>query len=158
MNDVLFDYLDDFCIAYLDNILIYSDDELEYELHVKKVLQRLRDAGLQADIKKCEFNVTRTKYLGFIISMDGIKVDPEKVAVVKNWEAPKTIRGIQAFLGFCNFYRRFIRNYGIIAKPLMNLTRIDVPFSFNKAYWDAFEELKARLTSSDLLRYYDPER
>jgi hypothetical protein len=76
---------------------------------------------------------------------------------VKNWEAPKTIRGIQAFLGFCNFYRRFIRNYSIIAKPLMNLTYIDVPFSFNKAYWDAFEELKARLTSSDLLRHYDPE-
>jgi hypothetical protein len=158
MNDVLFDYLDDFYIAYLDDILIYSDDELEHELHIKKVLQRLRDTGLQADIKKCEFNITRTKYLGFIISTDSIEVDPEKVAVVKNWEAPKTIRGIQAFLGFCNFYRRFIRNYSIITKPLTNLTRTDVPFSFNKACWDAFEELKARLTSSDLLRHYDPER
>ena len=84
MNDVLFDYLDDFCTAYLDDILIYSENELEHEEHVKKVLQRLHEAGLQADIKKCEFNVIRTKYLVFIISMDGIKVDPEKVAVVKN--------------------------------------------------------------------------
>ena len=158
MNDVLFDYLDDFCTAYLDDILIYSNDELEHKVHVKKVLQRLRDAGLQADLKKCEFHVTRTKYLGFIISTDGIEVDPDKVAVVKNWEAPSTVRGVQAFLGFCNFYRRFIRNYGVIAKPLTNLTRTDVPFSFNKACWEAFEELKARLTSSDLLRHYDPER
>ena len=68
MNDILFDYLDDFCTAYLDDILIYSDDPLEHDLHVKKVLDRLRAAGLQADIKKSEFGVTRTKYLGFIIT------------------------------------------------------------------------------------------
>ena len=61
MNDVLFDYLDDFCTAYLDDIMIYSDNELEHEIHVKKVLERLRNAGLQADIKKCEFRVKRTK-------------------------------------------------------------------------------------------------
>jgi predicted oxidoreductase len=79
MNDVLFDYLDDFCTAYLDDILIYSDDPLEHQEHVKKVLQRLRDAGLQADIKKSEFSVKRTKYLGFIISTDGIEVDPDKI-------------------------------------------------------------------------------
>lgn len=158
MNDILFDYLNDFCTAYLDDILIYSNDELEHKVHVKKVLQQLRDTGLQVDLKKCEFHVTRTKYLGFILSTDGIEVDPDKVAIVKNWEAPSTVRGVQAFLGFCNFYRRFIRNYGVIAKPLTNLTRIDVPFSFNKACWEAFEELKARLTSSDLLRHYDPER
>ena len=84
MNDVLFDYLDDFCTAYLDNILIYSEDPLEHEIHVKKVLQRLGDAGLQVDLKKCEFNVTRTKYLGFIISTDRIEVDPEKVSAIVN--------------------------------------------------------------------------
>ena len=84
MNDVLFDYLDDFCTAYLDDILIYSDNELEHEEHVTKVLERLRKAGLQADIKKCEFSVIRTKYLGFIISTNGIEVDPEKVEVIRN--------------------------------------------------------------------------
>ena len=82
MNDVLFNYLDDFYTAYLDDILIYSDDILSHHEHVNKVLQRLRDAGLQADIRKCEFKVTRTKYLGFIISTDGIKVDPEKTEVI----------------------------------------------------------------------------
>ena len=90
MNDVLFDYLDDFCTAYLDDILIYSENELDHEEHVKKVLQRLRDAGLQADLKKCEFGVKRTKYLGFIITTDGIEVDPEKVSAVVNWTAPTT--------------------------------------------------------------------
>jgi hypothetical protein len=83
INNVLLDYLDDFCTAYLDDILIYSDNVLEYEAQVKKVLQRLREAGLQADINKCEFNITSTKYLGFVIGTDGIRADPEKVAVVK---------------------------------------------------------------------------
>ena len=84
MNDVLFDYLDDFCTVYLDDILIYLEDPSEHQEHVRKVLQRLRDAGLQADIKKSEFNVKRTKYLGFIVSTEGIEVDLEKIAVVKN--------------------------------------------------------------------------
>jgi transposase InsO family protein len=157
MNDVLFEYLDDFCSAYLDDILIYSENELEHQEHVRKVLLRLREAGLQADIKKCEFGVQRTKYLGFIISTDGIEVDPEKVSIVRNWRAPETVRGIQSFLGFCNFYRRFIRDFGVIARPLIQLTKTGVPFSFGKACWDAFEELKARLTSSTVLRHYNPE-
>jgi hypothetical protein len=80
---VLFDYLDDFCTAYLDNIFIYSDNVLEYEAQIKKVLQRLRKTGLQADINKCEFNITSTKYLGFIISIDGIRTDPEKITIIK---------------------------------------------------------------------------
>jgi len=132
MNDVLFDYLDDFATTYLDDILIYLEDPLEHHMHVQKVLQRLRDAGLQVDIKKCEFGVLRTKYLGFIISTNGIEVDPDKVAVVRDWKAPKTVRGIQSFLGFCNFYRRFIRNYGVIAKPLVQLTKTRIPFQFGK--------------------------
>jgi hypothetical protein len=82
MNDVLFDYLDDFCTAYLDDILIYSENELEHQEHVCKVLERLRKAGLQADIRKSEFSVKRTKYLGFIISTDGIETDLEKTFVI----------------------------------------------------------------------------
>ena len=122
INDVLFDYLDEFCSAFSDDILIYSDDELEHEIQVRKVLQRLREAGLQVDIKKSEFSVKRTKYLGFIISTNGIEVDLEKTAVIEQWEPPRSVRGVQLFLGFCNFYRRFIRNYRRIAKPLNRLT------------------------------------
>jgi Reverse transcriptase (RNA-dependent DNA polymerase) len=82
INDILFDYLDKFYMVYLDNILIYSDDELKHKVYIKKVLERLRNAGLQVDIKKCKFRVKRIKYLRFIISIDGIKVDPKKVEAI----------------------------------------------------------------------------
>ena len=143
---MLFEYLDVFCIAYLDDILIYSKDPLEHEIHVKLVLERLRTAGLQVDLKKYEFSVTQTKYLGFIVGVDGLKVNPEKVAIVKNWLPLRTIKGVQSFLGFYNFYRRFIRNYGVTAKLLIGLTHKGVEFVFDKDYLDAFEELKKRLT------------
>jgi hypothetical protein len=84
MNDVLFDYLDDFCIAYLDNIIIYSEDPLKYKCYIRKVLERLYKAGLQVDIKKLEFSVTCIKFLGFIIFINSIKVNLKKVAIIKN--------------------------------------------------------------------------
>ncbi|RAL60082.1 hypothetical protein DID88_000708 [Monilinia fructigena] len=155
MNDVLFDYLDVFCTAYLDDILIYSENEEEHEAHVKLVLARLESAELQADLKKCEFNVKRTKYLGFIISTHGIEVDPEKVEVVESWTYPSTVKGVQSFLGFCNFYRRFIKDYGIIAKPLTELTKSNVIFHFDDMCRNAFDVLKSKLTSAPLLQHYD---
>ncbi len=84
MNNVLFDYLDDFYTTYLDDILIFSNNELEYEHHMRKVLKRLRNASLQIDLKKYEFHITRTKYLGFIISTNSIEVNPNKISVVKS--------------------------------------------------------------------------
>ena len=109
--------------------MIYSSDPLEHEIHVNKVLNRLRDAGLQVDIKKCEFHVTKTKYLGFVISTDGIEVDPAKVEAVISWLPPTSVRAVQSFLGFCNFYRRFIPDYGRIARPLTKLTVKGAPLS-----------------------------
>jgi hypothetical protein len=82
MNNVLFNYLDNFCTAYLDNILIYSKNELEHKEHVCKVLQQLRKASLQADIQKSEFSVKCIKYLGFIISTNSIEADLEKTSVI----------------------------------------------------------------------------
>jgi len=82
INNILFNYLNDFYTAYLDNIIIYSKNKLEYKEHVYTVLQRLREAGLQVNIKKLEFSIKRIKYLGFIISTDGIKTDPEKTAAI----------------------------------------------------------------------------
>jgi hypothetical protein len=88
----------------------------------------LREAGLQVNIKKTEFYVTRTKYLGFIISTQGLEVDPEKISVITNWQLLSFVKGVQSFLGFCNFYRRFIKDYGRIAKLLNKLTRKDTVF------------------------------
>ena len=118
INTVLGNLLDDFCTAYLDDILIFSEDPLEHEAHVAQVLKRLRDAGLQIDIKKSEFAVKRTKFLGFIISTDSIEKDPDKTAAVRDWETPQLVKGLQSFLRFCNFYRDFLANYGRVARPL----------------------------------------
>jgi hypothetical protein len=84
INNVLFKYLDDFYTAYLNDILIYSENPEEYKIYVYKVLEKLRLAGLQADIKKYKFSVTQTKYLGFIISTNRIEVDPLKIEVIRN--------------------------------------------------------------------------
>ncbi len=83
MNDILFDYLDEFCTAYLDDILIYSENAKEHTKHVRMVLERLRKARLQADIKKCEFGVSRTKYLGYIVSTKSIEVNSEKICALQ---------------------------------------------------------------------------
>ncbi|KAI1007772.1 hypothetical protein K3495_g454 [Podosphaera aphanis] len=136
MNDVLFEYLDFFCTAYLNDILIYSSSELEHQSHVRKVLQRFRNAGLQADIKKCEFGVS----------------------VVQNWQCPTTVKGIQSFLGFCNFYRRFISSYGLIANPLINPTKSNIAFRLDTECQRSFDTLKDLLTTAPILQHYDPHR
>lgn len=158
INELLFDCLDDFATAFVDDILIYSLNESDHEMHVREVLHRLKKAGLQVDIQKCEFHTKQTKFLGFIIGTDGIRVDPEKIAVVADWEEPSTVRGIQSFLGFCNFYRKFIRDYSRISKPLSRLIKKEVPYVFDAVCKKAFDELKKRLLSAPILAYYDPYR
>ena len=157
INDTFMDYLDDFMTAFIDDLLIYSENELEHQEHVRKVLQRLREAGLQASISKCEFHVTRTKYLGYILTTDGIEVDPEKTAAIRGWKKPATVRGVQSFLGFCNFYRRFIKNYGRVSRPLHNLTKDNVPFVWTQNCQEAFDNLKELLVNAPVLRHYQPE-
>ena len=154
MNDILFEYLDQFCTAYMDDILIFSEDPAEHEEHVKKVLQKLRDSGLQADLDKSEFHVTETRYLGFIISTEGIMVDPKKVAAIAGWRTPGNVKSIQSFLGFCNFYRRFIQEYGRVARPLTLMTRKGAPFIWNQPCQDAFERLKNALINPPVLKYF----
>ena len=126
----------------------------KHKIHIRKVLIKLRDAGLQVDIKKCEFLVIQTKYLGFIISIDGIEVDLEKVSAIKTWQYLKTVKGVQAFLGFCNFYRRFIAGYRTIARPLNQCTRRDQIFEFDDKCKAAFKQLQDALTSALVLVYY----
>jgi len=144
-------------MAYLDDILIYSEDPLEHQSHVEKVLRRLREAGLQADIKKCEFDVTRTKYLGYIVTTTGFEVDPEKVEPLRNWKRPTTVTGVKSYLGFCGFYRQFIRNFGLIAKPLTTITRPSEPFTWTPECEIAFEQLRKQLLAVQAIHHFDAE-
>jgi hypothetical protein len=157
INELLMPYLDIFCHAYVDDILIWSESKEEHEEHVRTVLTKLMSAGLQVDLKKCEFHVTKTKYLGYIISTEGIAADPEKVQTIVDWEPPQSVKAVQAFLGFCGFYRRFVEGYSRVAKPLTNLTRKGEVFKWTDECHAAFEELKRRLQTAPVMRHYQPD-
>jgi len=165
INDTLgTDILDRFVSAYLDDILIFSNSLKEHQEHVKLVLERLSIAGLQLDISKCEFEVHETKYLGMIIqsrSEDGrpgqICMDPEKIAAIRDWEPPGNAKDVQSFIGFANFYRRFIKDFSKIALPLTKLTRKDVLFNWADEAKEAFQTLKDAFTSSPVLQHFDPD-
>lgn len=159
INWALRDYLDDFCSAYVDDILIYTDGSLEeHREHVRKVLRRMQEAGLQLDIDKCEFEVKSTKYLGFIIEAGkGISMDPEKVSAITDWEAPTTATGVRSFLGFANFYRTFIKNYSDLALPLTQLTHKGTAFVWNDQCEQAFQKLKTMFTEAPILVRFDPD-
>jgi transposase InsO family protein len=158
INDVLRPYLDRFCTAYLDDILIYSNSLEEHRQHVQKVLETLKSAGIHLKPEKCEFHVQETNFLGLIVSPNGVRMDPAKVSAVKEWGTPRNVKDVQAFLGFANFYRRFIGGYSKIVAPLTALTRKDTPFNWTRDCQTAFEDLKTAFTSAPILQHFDPDR
>ncbi|KAM4067544.1 reverse transcriptase (RNA-dependent DNA polymerase) [Hirsutella rhossiliensis] len=147
-----------FCTAYLDDILIYSTDKKQHREHVREVVTRLRDAGLQIDIDKCEFETTRTKYLGLIVTPGGVEMDPDKVSTILNWKPPTALRDLQRFLGFANFYRRFIRDFSKITRPLNDLLKKSTIWSWEVEHQTAFDRLKAAFSVAPVLALYDYNR
>ena len=128
INDVLRPFLDRFVTAYLDDILIFSDNLKEHKEHVRQVLEVLQANGLHLKPEKCKFHQQEVRYLGLIISSGGVRMDPAKVEAVKEWCTPQNVRDVRSFIGFANFYRRFIKNFSGIVKPLTELTGKNVKF------------------------------
>lgn len=157
MNDVLFDLLDDCVVVYLDDILIYSENPDEHDAQVRKVLDRLRVAGLQVDIDKCEFGVEETEFLGLRVGVNGIRMCPERVEAIRAWEAPITVKQTQAFIGLCNFYRRFISGFSSLAKNLIAVTKKNTVFQWGPEQVESFEALKDRIAKSPVLSHFHPE-
>ena len=159
INWALRDILDDFCSAYIDDVIIYSKNKREHRRHVEEVLNRLREAGLQCDIDKCEFGVESTKYLGFIVeARKGIRMDPAKVKAIQDWEAPATVKGVRSFLGFANFYRRFIEHYSDIVRPLTELTHKGRTFKWTEETEAAFQKLKRIFLAEPALARFDYDK
>ncbi|RYP53614.1 hypothetical protein DL770_010985 [Monosporascus sp. CRB-9-2] len=158
INHVLREYLDIFVVCYLDDILIYSKTKEEHTKHVHKVLQALQNANLLVNAEKSTFHVQEVEYLGHVITPGYIKMDPKKLAAVKEWAQPTNVKEIQAFLGFANYYRRFIRNFSRIAMPLTELTRKEKQFEWTSKEQEAFQQIKKALTSEPVLIMYDPKR
>jgi hypothetical protein len=154
---VLFSYLDKFCTAYVDNILIFFENSAKHYEHVTQILEKLKFAGLQADIKKSEFFVIKTKFLGYIIFTKNITVDPDKISAVMKWERPIRVKELQSFLGFCNFYRLFIEDFSRVAKPLYRLTAA-IEWEWTQEQQRAFDHLKQALTFAPVLVHFDETR
>jgi hypothetical protein len=159
MNDIFRDMLDECVIIYLDDILIYSKTPEEHQVHLERVLQRLQEHRLYAKPSKCNFNMTEIKYLGFLITPEGIKPDPDLIRAIQEFPIPKTLKRLQSFLGLANYYRKFVENYSRIAKPLTDALQHasnSKPLSWTVERNAAFIELKQALTSEPCLQLPDP--
>ncbi len=149
--------INQFVFVYLDDILIFSLSLQEHTQHVRRVLQRLLENKLFVKAEKCEFHAESVTFLGHIISTRGIKPDPAKIEAVAMWPVPDSHKALHRFLGFANFYRRYIRNFGQIAAPLTALTSTKVVFRWNPDAQVAFDALKSRFVSAPVLLVPDPE-
>jgi len=147
MDDIFGDMINDcIIIVYMDDIFIFAPDEVTLTENTKKVLQRLKDNDLFLKPAKCEFNKTKVEYLGMIIEEGKVSMDPGKLKGIRDWPAPTTVKQTRGFLGFGNFYRRFIRSFSNLAKPLNDLLKKDQKFEWTISQQKAFDELKKRFT------------
>ena len=151
MNKVFSDLLNIFVVIYLDDILIYSNNLIDHKKHVKEVLRRLRDNGLYASSTKCIFHQEKIEFLGFVLGLDGLRMDESKVQTIQGWPTPHWMKDMQSFLGFANFYRRFISNYTDVSAPLTCLTQKNKPWSWTTDCQVAFDDLKRAFTTAPIL-------
>jgi len=138
-------------VIYLNDILIMAQTIVELIKLTHGILQRLLDLNLYLQPEKCSFNQTSVEYLGLIISEGELHMDPVKLNAVTNWPTPKTMKEVQKFLGFCNFYCCFVKNYSALAQPLFNLTKKDIPFHWDQEEEQAFRSLQSTLTMAPVL-------
>ena len=157
VNDTLREYLDTFLVVYLDDILVFFKSEEEHTTHVKMVLKKLEQANLSLKLEKCDFDVSSVQFLGFTIGQSTIAMDEDKIAAIREWSAPKNVHDIQVFLGFSNFYRRFIKDYSKRCVALTALLKKNVPFVWSEAADVAFNAIKNAISSSPILRHYNPK-
>jgi hypothetical protein len=158
MNSVFMQELDKFVVVFIDDILIYSKNPEDHAKHLHVILQRLRDHHLYAKFSKCEFWLDTIKFLGHTISGDGISVDPSKVQEVMDWKPHTTVHQICSFLGLSGYYRRFIPDFSRIAKPMTELLKKGVKFSWDQKCDDAFHTLRDHLTTAPVLAQPDVSR
>ena len=146
MKRVFQPYLDRFVIVFIDDILVYSGSPEEHSEHLRIVLQTLRERQLYAKLSKCQFWLDRVAFLGHVISVEGVSVDPQKVESVVSWKPPKNVLEVRSSLGLAGYCRKFVEGFSRIAALLTKLTRKDVKYDWVDACQQSFEELKGRLT------------
>jgi ribonuclease HI len=158
MNKVFMEYPDKFVVVFINDIVVYSRSEEEHEEHLCLALQRLREHRLYAKLSKCEFWMKQVAFLGHFILKGGISMDPSKVQDVLSWNMPTSVGDIQSFLGLAGYYRRFIKGFSKISKPLIKLLKKDKKFVWTSACDASFQELKKRLATVLILVMPDMEK
>ncbi len=157
INNTFCKHLNKFCTAYLNDILIYFDNELKHEIHVKLILWKLQEANLQMNIIKCKFHVTQVLYLELIIIIEEIKINSFKINIIVNWFILINVKDVQSFLDFANFYRRFIYDYSRITISLTHLIRKEILFVWFQKCQNAFNTLKKVFTFKIILYHYNSD-
>ncbi|KZZ87013.1 Ribonuclease H-like protein [Ascosphaera apis ARSEF 7405] len=171
INRSLQDYIDNFCSAYIDDIIVFSKSLQEHRNHIKKVLLRLRDRKLYLDIDKCSFHQEEITYLGVLVSRYGLRIHPDKLEAIKSWRVPRSVHDVQVFNGFVNFFRRFLPGSAQLLAPLYDLTKGEVytkpsgkrGLKYNTFVWSdacdhAFQKIKELLVSAPVLAHYNPDK
>ena len=127
------------CFVYLDDIQVLGNTIEEHNQNLVKLLKRLRQVGLKLQPNKCEYLRPELEYLGHLITKDGVKLNPEKIEAIKNFIIPKNVTNVQSFLGLAGYYRKFIKNFSTIAKPLTELTKKTKSFNWSDKCLEAFD-------------------
>ncbi len=142
MNDIFREWLDDFVVVYIDDILVYNNSMEEHAEHLRKVFQGLRENKLYAKFEKCEFGVSEVDFLGHRITQESLKMDDHKVKAILDWEPPRSVPALKSFLGLVSYYRKFIKNFAKIATSLTNLLKKSSgTYKWKEACNEAFETL-----------------
>lgn len=157
INDVLRPYLDIFVIAYLDDILIFSDTQSEHDAHVTLILEALQKADLFVKLEKSEFDRPKIEFLGFNISSSGISMVEDKISNIKSWPTPTNLKQLQSFIGLCNWYRKWIPYFSNHTSAFKDLLKKDNKFLWTSKHQDAFDNLKALFKPGLLLHHFDPQ-
>ena len=121
MNRVFRPYVDQFVVVFIDDILVYSKDRENHDTHLRVLLETLRKEQLYAKLSKCEFLLNEVSFLGYIVSKEGIRVDPKKIEVVVEWKPPRNVTEVRSFLGLVGYYKRFVKGFSMIAAPMTKL-------------------------------------
>jgi Reverse transcriptase (RNA-dependent DNA polymerase)/RNase H-like domain found in reverse transcriptase len=158
MNEIFHNPIRLYVIVYMDNILIYSNNEQEHKAHIKEVLSHIQKHDLYLKQNKCKFHKKEVTFLGYIIGEGTVWADRAKVAGITEWPTPKKVKELQPFLGFGNFYQRFIQEYSGIAKPITTLTSTKEPWRWGPLHQSTFNKLKKRYTKAPVLAMPDEDQ
>lgn len=155
MDAVLREFIGKCCLVYMDDIIIFSGSLEEHAKDIRKIFNKLKEANLKIQLEKCFFFRKETQFLGHTVSWEGVKPNSDKIEVIRHWPIPKNETELKQFLGTIGYYRRFIKDFAKLVKPLTQLLRKDTEFNFSKEKIACFEKCKQVLTMDPILQYPD---